>query len=141
MDIDRILSGGNYRGTFSKDMLPKRINKSESIIVNLQDYFAGSGTHWVCVYNDQGSGNVEYFDSFGLVPPNEVIEYMRTSNKNIIYNDTQIQNINSILCEFYCVYYVLERNKRRKPNEILSDFHQKPTAFNEAFMQYFANFM
>jgi len=49
--------------------------------VNLHYYFAGSGTHWVCK-----SKNVEYFDSFGLIPPNQVVKYMKTTNKNIIYN-------------------------------------------------------
>ena len=35
----------NYRGTFSNDMLPKTIKKNEANVVNLQDYFAGDGTH------------------------------------------------------------------------------------------------
>ena len=98
LDIDKIMiKCDNYQGTFSKDMLPKAMNKNESAVINLQDYFPGSGTHWVCVYNEEKSDKVEYFDSFGLVPPNEVVKYMKTTNKNIIYNDAQIQNINSIL--------------------------------------------
>ena len=51
LDIDKIMiKCVNYRGTFSKDMLPKPMNKNESAVVNLQDYFAGSRTHWVCFY-------------------------------------------------------------------------------------------
>ena len=120
LEIDKIMKKcKNYRGTFSKDMLPNIMNKHESCIVNLQDYFAGSGTHWVCVYN---SDNVEYFDSFGLVPPNEVVKYMRTANKNIVYNDAQLQNINSILCGYYCLYYIMQRNNGRAANEVLLDF-------------------
>ena len=43
LDIDKIMiKCDNYRGTFSKDMLPKAMNKNESAVVNLQDYFAGS---------------------------------------------------------------------------------------------------
>jgi len=45
----------NYRGTFSKDMLLQTMDKNESTIVNLQDYFAGTGTHGVCIYNDEKS--------------------------------------------------------------------------------------
>ena len=46
LDIDKIMIKCDiYRGTFSKDMLPKAMNKNESAVVNLQDYFAGSGTH------------------------------------------------------------------------------------------------
>ena len=137
LDIDKIMiKCDNYRGTFSKDMLPKAMNKNESAVVNLQDYFAGNGTHWVCVYNEQKSNNVEYFDSFGLVPPPDVVKYMKTTNKNIIYSDAQIQNIDSILCGYYCLYYITERNKGRTANEVMLDFHEKPTAFNEMFHQH-----
>ena len=59
LDIDRIMTKyDNYRGTFSKDMLPKSMNKNEATVVNLQDYFAGHGTHWVCIYNDEKSNKV-----------------------------------------------------------------------------------
>ena len=40
LDIDKIkIKCDNYRGTFSKNMLPKAMNKNESAVVNLQDYF------------------------------------------------------------------------------------------------------
>jgi len=82
LDIDKIMKNcDNYRGTFSKDMLPKIMDENESTIVNLQDCFACSGTHWVCIHNDEKSKNVEYFDSFGLIPPNQVVAYMKTTNK------------------------------------------------------------
>ena len=142
LDIDKIMiKCDNYGGTFSKDMLPKAMNKNESAVINLQDYFAGSGTHWVCVYNEEKSDKVEYFDSFGLVLPNEVVKYISTTNKNIIYNDAQIQNINSILCGYYCVYYIAERNKGRTANELLLDFHEKPTPFNEMFMKFYVSYI
>ena len=69
INIDQIMKKykiTNYRGTYSKDMLPKSINNSESMIINLQDYFKGEGTHWVVIYNDKNSNMIEYIDSFGL---------------------------------------------------------------------------
>ena len=42
-----------YRGTFSKNVLPKTIKKNEATVVNLQNYFVGDGTHWGCIYNDE----------------------------------------------------------------------------------------
>ena len=40
LDIDKIMiKCDNYRGTFSKDMLPKAMNKNESAVVNLQELF------------------------------------------------------------------------------------------------------
>ena len=143
IEIDAIMKkcDKNYRGTFSKDVLSKTMNKNESIVVNIQDYFEGNGTHWVCIYNENKSKSVEYFDSFGLVPPNEVVKYMKTTNKNIIYNDAQIQNIDSILCGYYCLHYITERNKNRKADEVLLDFHQSPTEFNEQFMKFYLHYI
>ena len=115
INIDQIMKKykiTNYRGTYSKDMLPKSINNSESMIINLQDYFKGEGTHWVVIYNDKNSNMIEYFDSFGLKPPIECIKYMKTSNKPIEYNSSQIQIIYSIMCGYYCCYYIIERYKR-----------------------------
>ena len=128
----------NYRGTYSKDMLPKRINNSESMIINLQDYFNGGGTHWTAIYNDKNSNVIEYFDSFGLKPPIDCIDYMKTSNKPIEYNSSQIQNIDSIMCGYYCCYYITERYKGRKPIDILLDFNQRPSLCNEVFIRDFA---
>lgn len=129
----------NYKGTFSKDMLPDRIHDEESIVVNLQDYFQGGGTHWVAVYNNKNSNSIEYFDSFGLEPPNECIKYMETSNKPIEYNSSQIQNMDSIMCGFYCCYYIVERYKGRIPIDILLDFQLKPSLCNEVFIRDFAS--
>ena len=69
------------------------------------------------------------------------VRYMKTTKKNLIYNDSQIQNINSILCGYYCVYYIMQRNNGRTANEVLLDFHKKPTAFNEMFMKFYVTYI
>ena len=66
---------------------------------------------------------------------------MKTTNKNIIFNDAQIQNIDSILCGYYCLYYITESNKNRKADEVLLDFHQSPTEFNEQFMKFYLHYI
>ena len=52
LQMDKILEKrgvGNYRETYSKDTLA---HKSESLVINLKDYFDGNGIHWVVIYND-----------------------------------------------------------------------------------------
>ena len=51
----------DFRGVFMLNTLPKKMNKYESGIVNL-DFAAGNGTHWV-TYRGVGK-NIYYFDSF-----------------------------------------------------------------------------
>ena len=66
---------------------------------------------------------------------------MKTTNKNIIYNDLQIQNMYSILCGYYCIYYIEQRNEGRTADEVLLDFHDKPTEFNKKFMKFYVGIL
>jgi hypothetical protein len=98
-----------FRGVFTRDTLPKRIQKRECGIVNL-DTLGGKGTHWVCYFNSREEKYVEYFDSYGLAPPEELEKYLFTSRKLITYNTTELQSRNSQLCGYYCIYYIRMRN-------------------------------
>ena len=89
----------NYRGTFTKDLLPEKPRKSESGIVNLEDS-SGSGTHWTCYYRRGPNCNF-YFDSFGLKPPEEIKIYL---GGHFITNHRQIQSPEEILCGQYSLY-------------------------------------
>ena len=73
MDWIKRLGIKHLRGIYSRDRLPKKIRK-ECGIINLDD-IQGPGTHWVC-YRNIGKV-VEYFDPFGLIMPNEALEWMK----------------------------------------------------------------
>ena len=98
----------HFRGIYSRDGLPHKIGK-ECGIINLDD-IQGAGTHWVCYRNlDSMEGSlpvVEYFDPFGLIMPNEALEYFRTAKKRIVYSIDEIQNRNTVLCGYWCLYYL-----------------------------------
>ena len=67
------------------------------------DEATGEGTHWVCVYNC--NQNVcYYFDSFGVDPSNELVKFMKQSQKKILMSTYRIQEIGSIMCGYYCIY-------------------------------------
>ena len=68
------------------------------------DDFIGPGTHWVCYYNNY------YFDPFGMPLPLEVKKYIN----NIKYNDIQYQDIKSVLCGYYYLYFLKRLNDRLK---------------------------
>ena len=99
-----------FRGVFTIDTLPTKIFKNESGVINY-DRLTGPGTHWVCYYNEDKSNYVEFFDSFGLPPGKEITIYLKTSGKDIIYSDNQLQSNDSVLCGYYCVHYIKERNR------------------------------
>ena len=95
-----------FRGIYSRDNLPKQIKKNECGIINL-DSQIGSGSHWI-VYRNGDKYSV-YFDSFGLKMPEEVKKYLTTSNKPIVYSGDEIQERDSVLCGYWCLYFLLER--------------------------------
>ena len=98
----------HFRGIYSRDTLPNQILNNEVGIINL-DTRLGPGTHWVAYKN--GKNRAEYFDSFGLIMPNEVMTYLMTSGKPIYYSGDEIQERDSVLCGYWCLYYLLERQK------------------------------
>ena len=98
----------NFRGIYSRDALPTKMLKNEVGIINL-DSQIGPGTHWAAYRN--GEKGAEYFDSFGLIMPNEVMKYLSTSGKKIFYSGDEIQERDSVLCGYWDLYYLLERRK------------------------------
>ena len=89
----------NFRGVFSRNNLPKVSFFNECGIINL-DSFTGPGTHWVC-YVKNNTGN-QYFDSFGLQSPKEVINYL----PGLKFNNIQYQSKDSFLCGYYCLFFI-----------------------------------
>jgi hypothetical protein len=110
-----------FIGVFSRDDLPQKINNNESLIFNLDD-LKGNGTHWTSIYNCNDSKYCEYWDSYGLAPPQEAIKLMRKTNKKIAYSNSQIQSVNSVLCGYYCMYYINERDNNKSMYDIIYSF-------------------
>ncbi len=69
-------------------------------IINLEDHNKGPGTHWTAFYHNTWKSI--YFDQIGFVAPwvvqNEIKPY--------IYNDDEIQNIDTSSCGFYCIGFI-----------------------------------
>ena len=98
-----------FRGIYSRDNLPDKIHKLETGIINLDDSMGG-GSHWIC-YRNVDKQYCEYFDPFGLIMPNEIKNYLKTSGKKMVYSSDEIQERDSVLCCYWCLYYLLERQK------------------------------
>ena len=110
----------HFRSIFSRDALPDKILKKECGIINLDD-IVGRGTHWVC-YRNLEKKLVEYFDPFGLIMPYEIRDYLLTSGKKIIYSQDEIQNRKTVLCGYWCLYYL---NERQNGKSILDVIHNE----------------
>lgn len=124
-----LLNIKEYRGTFARDSLPNTPIDGEAGIVNL-DNMAGMGTHWVCYYI--GPKYAEYFDSYGLPIPNEILRYLKRSKKRVIGSTNEIQHLESIYCGYYCLYYILARVVDQiDPYDIVYKFDNTNTKLND----------
>ena len=70
--------------------------KSDIGVVNLHP---SKGTHWVCYINEN------YFDSYGIVSPKKLSNFIIKQNGYCLYSEYQIQK-NDSLCASYCLYII-----------------------------------
>ena len=104
-DLEKIAKNFPFwRGIFSRDLLPKKPNRRECGILNL-DSIDGPGTHWVAWYKNKGTKY--YFDSYGIQPPEEMHKYLKSP---ILYNSIQIQEPGDYICGHLCIHVLEELN-------------------------------
>jgi hypothetical protein len=73
------------------------------------------GGHWICVYCCLLTGRICYYDSYGFLPENEIIEFMRSvaeqyqtyygKNMSLLYNDYPNQT-GGIECGTFCIVFL-----------------------------------
>lgn len=56
--------------------------------------------HWTALFVKNKKGF--YFDSYGVIYPPDVKSFC----PNIIYSDDNIQSLNSVLCGYFCLYFL-----------------------------------
>ncbi len=101
IDIENLLaSNKHFRGVFSRDVPMPTLKKEEFIVINL-DSKGRPGSHWVSLFKNK-EGDLEYHDSFGLSPPEEL-------GHGITFSTDKIQNDDSVACGFFAIYYPMLR--------------------------------
>jgi hypothetical protein len=95
-----------------------KFSANESLVINL-DVSSGNGIHWMCLFSKNGVSY--YFDSYGLSPPEEVLEYCK--NKERYYSMYPIQQDDKleILCGHYCIYVLYKLYNDYNFNDILEE--------------------
>ena len=102
------------------------------------DSIEGQGTHWVC-YRNIDKQMVEYFDPFGLIMPHEIHHYLSTSGKKVFYSQDEIQNRDTVLCGYWCLYYLIERQKGKSILDVIhhEDFdHDNSDFIKDCFINH-----
>ena len=101
------LEVSSFRGAFLLDTLPRKPNKKECDIVNF-DKSGGPGTHWVAWYKNGKTKIAWYkngktkihFDSYGVQPPIEVVEYLGSPIHYNTINFNQWGKYFAVICVY-----------------------------------------
>jgi len=131
-------------GVFMNDELPNHLIYG-NFIVNLQNSNK-SGSHW-CSFILTKNNNC-YFDPFGEIPSKETENYIKNIHAKVNYNNRDIQNFNSDMCGYFCIFYLYymtyKYNKKKdfltNVNDFINLFDKVNTKNNDmVLINYFKN--
>ena len=96
-----------------------------------------SGSHWIATYVRDGV--INYFDSFGLPPFQEMVDHAIKKDLTLLHQNQQIQNFYTSICGYFCLYFLNEMHKGTDYFDLLQVFDFN-TNKNEKFIaDYFTN--
>ena len=107
-------------------------------IYNLEPSYM-SGSHWVATYVKNGI--INYFDSFGMPPFQEIVNHAKRKNLTLLHQSDQIQNLMTTTCGYFCLYFLNEMNKGRSYYDSLKVFNSHNTMENEKFIKNYFKFI
>lgn len=113
-------------------------NQTQSLVIyNLEPSYM-SGSHWVATFVKDNT--INYFDSFGMPPFQEMVDHSKRKNMTLLHQNNQIQNMKTSTCGYFCLYFLNEMNKGTSYFDLLQVFDMHDTAKNEIFIaKYFKN--
>ena len=125
----------------SKDEMKSMKPLNGGYIINLQNSDKGTGSHWTAlyIYNSYAI----YNDSFGSLPPVEIIRFVRRIKRNmkIVYNIDIIQNLKSEACGYFALLFIYfihkyrQRDLRKVLIKFTSLFSKRNTEYNDELLK------
>ena len=107
-------------------------HKQALSIYNLEPSYM-SGSHWVATYVKNGI--INYFDSFGMPPFQEIVNHAKRKNMTLLHQSDQIQNLMTTTCGYFCLYFLNEMSKGRSYYDLLKVFNSHNTMENEKYIE------
>ena len=120
-------------GVYMKDELQNSDLKQGCYIINLQNHDE-DGSHWTAFIKDKN--DIYYYDSFGVVPPQNLYDIFIIDSTSLYYNTSDDQNFDSTSCGWWSIsflYYMTNTkgNMLDRMKKIDKKFRKKDTKLNE----------
>ena len=120
------------KNVLSRDQKVPHNHQLGLFIYNLEPAYM-SGSHWVATYVRDKV--INYFDSFGMPPFQEMVDHAEKKNLTLLHQNSQIQNLLSSTCGYFCLYFLNEMHQGNDYFDLLRVFDASDTAKNEKFIQ------
>ena len=119
-------------GVFMKDELEDNL-KEGNYIINLENSDQ-SGSHWTCFIKNKD--NIYYYDSFGVVPVQNLYNISVKNSLNLYYIDKHDQNLDATSCGWWVVSFLYFMNTTKgnmldRMKKFDKKFNNKKTIDNE----------
>ena len=115
----------------SRDQTAPHNHKQALFIYNLEPSYM-KGVHWTSTYVKNNV--INYFDSFGLPPFQELVDHAKRKNLTLLHQDQQLQNLYSSVCGYYCLYFLYEMHNGVDYFDLLKPF-TRDTKYNDNFIE------
>lgn len=116
----------------SRDSKIPNNHQQALFIYNLEPSYM-SGSHWVATFVKNGV--INYFDSFGMPPFQEIVNHAKKKDVTLLHQNNQIQNLYTTTCGYFCLYFLNEMNKGTSYYDLLSVFDINNTMNDEKFIE------
>ena len=119
------------KNVLSRDETVPHNHKLGLFIYSLEPSYM-SGSHWVatCVKDNV----INYFDSFGMPPFQEILNHAKERNLTLLHQNQQIQNLYTTTCGYFCLYFLNEKHENVDYFDLLQVF-SFDTNKNEKFIE------
>ena len=106
-DIEDIASHYHFNVIIAmKDELKNMKPINANYVINLESSNIGNGSHWMGLKIEEA--NCIYCDSYGYLPPEEIISFCKRINgSHLAYNTKQIQDLSAKTCGFFAIGFLI----------------------------------
>ena len=110
-----------------KDELKYMKPINTNYVINLESSKDGNGTHWMGLKIE--NKECIYFDSYGMLPPEEIITFCkRIPKSHLVYNTKEIQDFKAKTCGFFAIAFIIFLHINSSDN-----LYKKSSSFSDLF--------
>ena len=120
----------------SSDQTVPHNHKLGIFVYNLEPSYM-SGSHWVATYVKDNF--INYFDSFGLPPFQEIVNHAKNKNLTLLHQNQQLQNLYTTTYGYFCLYLLNEMHNKVPYFDLLQPFSFDKNE-NEKFIETYFTF-